>query len=146
MKFCIVRKLEHKYKAATRHLLMLIYFHIFHLFLLWSFLVQYIKWWSNCQYLVGSFIIIIIFFQFKQSSKCKGSFYGQFFLRTFSMNFSDNPASIYLLKVNHRNDRTKCKACSKLTIKTPELRQCRCSGFFFVNLNIFYILSYCLYY
>ena len=53
------------------------------------------------------------------------------------MNFSDNPASIYLLKDNHRNNRTRCKTCSKLTIKTPELRQCRCSGFFFVNLNIF---------
>ena len=30
------------------------------------------------------------------------------------------PASIYLLKVNIRNTRTRCKICSKLTIKTPE--------------------------
>ena len=31
-------------------------------------------------------------------------------------------ASIYLLKVNNRNTRTKREICSKLTIKTPERR------------------------
>ena len=30
------------------------------------------------------------------------------------------PAGIYLLKINNRNTRTRCKKCSKLTIKTPE--------------------------
>ena len=30
------------------------------------------------------------------------------------------PASIYLLKVNKRNIRTRCDICSKLTIKTSE--------------------------
>ena len=30
------------------------------------------------------------------------------------------PVGIYLLKVNNRNIRTRCKICSKLTIKTPE--------------------------
>ena len=39
-----------------------------------------------------------------------------------------NPADIYLLKVNNRNGRTRCKTCSKLTIKTPEG-----SGLFIVN-------------
>ena len=34
--------------------------------------------------------------------------------------FSDNPAVIYLLKVDNRNTRTRCEICSKLTIKTPE--------------------------
>ena len=29
----------------------------------------------------------------------------------------DNPASIYLLKVNNRNTRTSCEICTKLTIK-----------------------------
>ena len=33
------------------------------------------------------------------------------------------PFSIYLLKVNNRNTRTRCEICSKLTIKTPERRQ-----------------------
>ena len=33
------------------------------------------------------------------------------------------PTSIYLLKVNYRNTRTRCKICSKLTIKTQERRQ-----------------------
>ena len=33
------------------------------------------------------------------------------------------PASIYVLKVNNRNTRTRCEICSKLTIKTPERRQ-----------------------
>ena len=35
----------------------------------------------------------------------------------------NNPAGIYLFKVNDRNSRTKCEICSKLTIKTLELRQ-----------------------
>ena len=30
------------------------------------------------------------------------------------------PASIYLLKVNNRNTRTRCEIGLKLTIKTPE--------------------------
>ena len=34
-----------------------------------------------------------------------------------------NLGGIWLLKVNNRNTRTKCKICSELTIKTPELRQ-----------------------
>ena len=43
------------------------------------------------------------------------------------------PAGIYVLKVNNRNTRTSCEICSKLTIKTPERRHCRCSGVFIVN-------------
>ena len=34
----------------------------------------------------------------------------------------NNPAGIYLLKVNNRNTRTRCEICSKLTINTPERR------------------------
>ena len=30
--------------------------------------------------------------------------------------------SVYLLKVNNRNTRTRCEICSKLTIKIPERR------------------------
>ena len=33
-----------------------------------------------------------------------------------------DPAGIYLLKVNNRNTRTRCEICSKLTIKTLERR------------------------
>ena len=40
---------------------------------------------------------------------------------------------IYLLKVNNRNTRTSSEICSKLTIKTPEGRQWRCSGVFILN-------------
>ena len=32
----------------------------------------------------------------------------------------DNPANIYLFKVNNRNARKRCETSSKLTIKTPE--------------------------
>ena len=39
------------------------------------------------------------------------------------------PASIYLLKVNNRNTKTRCEIYSKLTIKTPEPR----SGVFSFN-------------
>ena len=33
------------------------------------------------------------------------------------------PAGIYLLKINNRNNRTRCEICAKLTIKTLERRQ-----------------------
>ena len=52
-----------------------------------------------------------------------------------SEQFSHNPAGIYLLKVNNKNTRTRCELCSKLTIKTPELRHWRRSGVFIVNLE-----------
>ena len=42
-------------------------------------------------------------------------------------------AGIYLLKVDNRNTRTRCKVCSKLTIKTSERRHWLRSGFFIVN-------------
>ena len=35
------------------------------------------------------------------------------------------PVGIIHLKVNNKNNLTRCKKCSKLTIKTPERRQCR---------------------
>ena len=43
------------------------------------------------------------------------------------------PVGIYLLKVNNKNSRARCKICSKLTIKTPERRHWRWSGVFIVN-------------
>ena len=45
------------------------------------------------------------------------------------------PVSIYLLKVNNRNTRTRCEICSKLTTKTPEQHQWHNSGIFIVNLE-----------
>ena len=43
------------------------------------------------------------------------------------------PASNYMFKVSNRSTRTRYEICSKLTIKTPELRhKCR-SGVFIVN-------------
>ena len=42
-------------------------------------------------------------------------------------------AGIYLLKVNNRNNRTKCEICSKLTIKIPERPHWHRSGIFIVN-------------
>ena len=46
---------------------------------------------------------------------------------------SSVPTSIYLFKVNNSNIRKRCEICSKLTIKTPERRQCRRSGVFIFN-------------
>ena len=43
------------------------------------------------------------------------------------------PAKIYLLKVNNRDTRKRCKISSKLTIKTPERRHWRRSDVFIVN-------------
>ena len=44
-----------------------------------------------------------------------------------------HPANIYLLKVNNKGTRKRCKICSKLTIKTPQICQWLCSGVFVVN-------------
>ena len=46
--------------------------------------------------------------------------------------FFFHPVNIYMFKVNNRNTRQSCKICSKLTIKTPDRRQCRRSVFFIV--------------
>ena len=43
------------------------------------------------------------------------------------------PAGNYIFKLNNKNTRTRCKICSKLTIKTPERRYWRRSGIFIVN-------------
>ena len=43
------------------------------------------------------------------------------------------PTNNYLFKVTNKNNRTWCKICSKLTIKTSERRQRRRSGVFIVN-------------
>ena len=43
------------------------------------------------------------------------------------------PASTYLPKINNRNTRPRREICSKLTIKTQELRHWRRSGVFTVN-------------
>ena len=42
-----------------------------------------------------------------------------------SISNTNNPANIYLFKVNNRNTRKMCEICSKLTITTPEWRQWR---------------------
>ena len=42
-------------------------------------------------------------------------------------------AGIYLFKVSNRNTNTSCEICANLTIRTPERRQRRRSGVFFVN-------------
>ena len=48
-------------------------------------------------------------------------------------NENGNSGGNCMFKVNNRNTRTRCEICSKLTIKTPERRQWRRSGFFIVN-------------
>ena len=57
------------------------------------------------------------------------------------------PASIYLLKVNNRNTRTRCEICSKLTIKIlePEYQNTRIPEFATTDLVLTVTLSiYCL--
>ena len=54
----------------------------------------------------------------------------------------NNPASIYVLKVNNRHTRTRCEKCSKLIIKTPKRRHWCRSGVFIVNFeNISFFLN-----
>ena len=44
-----------------------------------------------------------------------------------------SPTGNYMFKVNNRNSRTRCKICSKLTIKAPQRRQWRRSEVFIFN-------------
>ena len=46
------------------------------------------------------------------------------------LQFVSITASIYLLKINNRNSRTRREICSKLTIKTPGRRHSRRSTYF----------------
>ena len=46
---------------------------------------------------------------------------------------TSKPAGIHLFKVKKGNTRTMSEVSSKLTLKTPEQRQLRCSGVFVVN-------------
>ena len=48
---------------------------------------------------------------------------------------SSCPSWHCLFKVNNRNTTATCEICRKLTIKTPERRQWRCSGVFIVNFD-----------
>ena len=50
----------------------------------------------------------------------------------------DEPAGIYLVKVNNRNTRTRCEICLKLTIKIPKRRQWRRSDVFIVKFIVKY--------
>ena len=52
----------------------------------------------------------------------------------FNGQYLNSPGS-YMLIVNNRNTRTRCKICSKLTIKTPGQRQWRLSDVFIVTVN-----------
>ena len=56
-------------------------------------------------------------------------------LQICSMVFKEKPSiySVYLFKVNDKNTRTRCKICSKLTVKIPEWRYWRRSDVFIVN-------------
>ena len=56
-----------------------------------------------------------------------------------------NPAHSYLFEVNNKNSRKRCEICSKLTIKTPELRHWRHSVVFIVNISIFRNFFLCFY-
>ena len=50
-----------------------------------------------------------------------------------SLSRQSNPAGIYLLKINSRYTRAKCKMCSKLTVKIPERRHWRYSELWTCN-------------
>ena len=43
------------------------------------------------------------------------------------------PTGNYMFTVNNRNAKTRCRICSKLTIKTPERRNWNRPGVFIVN-------------
>ena len=60
----------------------------------------------------------------KISSSNKFSPLPKSFVRLFFL--SRYPANIYLLTVNNKNTRKRCKTCSKLTIKTPKRYQLFC--------------------
>ena len=71
--------------------------------------------WNNLPYFVKSNASL---FELKRKLKTLGSInYSHLICKNY-------PAGIYLLKVNNRNNRTRCEICLKLTIKTPERHHC----------------------
>ena len=70
-------------------------------------------------------------------------FYGGYksYLLQSNYDLSIYPAGIYLLKVNNRNNRTRCEICSKLTIKIPERRQWCRSGVWSERGGVLYFMS-----
>ena len=54
-------------------------------------------------------------------------------MKEFRYCIENNPAGIYLLKVNNRNTWTRYEIYSELTMKTPERRQLGRCGVFIVN-------------
>ena len=59
--------------------------------------------------------------------------YPRFFQHPLETSDNGKFFGIYLVKVEKRNTKTMDKTCSKLTIKTPEPRHWRRSGFFIVK-------------
>ena len=58
----------------------------------------------------------------------RSAYYSTIFIHDFEHVFAYYPASIHLFKVNNENSRTNCAIFSKLTKKTRELHQWRCSS------------------
>ena len=89
---------------------------------------------GNCLLLFLALVLISAKLLLKfQSGELQQSFafiYKSVVKRYFQADFKDIPASIYLVKVNNRNSRTRCEIC--LTIKTPERRHW-CRSVFIVN-------------
>ena len=56
-----------------------------------------------------------------------------FFLGSSFFDMGRVARMVYLLKVNNKNTETRCKLCSKLTIRTPERHNWCHSGVFIVN-------------
>ena len=60
---------------------------------------------------------LLLSFCFK-SNIFKNIYFGKLIWRSTRDSILSSPVGIYMLKVNNRNTRTRCKICSKLTIKT----------------------------
>ena len=66
-------------------------------------------------------------------------------LKKINSQIYQSPAGICQLKVNNKNTRTRRDICSKLTIKTPELRQwCRFGVFIVSSEHISHLLVFLL--
>ena len=87
----------------------------------------------NNKYLYPIFRNLFLAFQYvggEEWDQCLGLW--DIFILT-SLCFRVYLAVIYLFIVNNRKTRTRCKICSKLTIKTPERRRRRLSSVFIAN-------------
>ena len=68
------------------------------------------------------FCLFLVTLQAYSTTSLKRTRSQEFSCELYEIFLKSFPANVHLFKVNNRNNRKRCKICSKLTIKIPERR------------------------